>query len=166
MNATISQTTDGIEIASPYNADFVDALKIIPREARSWKSERKAWAIAAAYAEAAVSIASRFFDLIDARVMSSDEVEEAKIASEIAKIEGDQQFIISRKGEIEAEIQDLSGDIAGYSRNSKSAIKYQLARTRALLQNALAAAAKPVDALLEIDVRGLAAARRHLEGGK
>ncbi len=51
-----------LEIATPYNASFVNALKlVIPSEYRRWQPETKTWIIRARYHEKALRLLRLFF---------------------------------------------------------------------------------------------------------
>lgn len=163
MNAVIKDAPDGIDLATPYDRDFVNDLKAeIHYSERQWNRENKCWWVAEAVIEEAIEITGRHFEIIDARGKGEDEVEESQIEAEIAEIAENQKRILENKGRIEAEILDLSTKIARYSFRSKSSVKAGLARDRALLQHSLDNAAMPTEELAELQVRGLAAARRYL----
>ena len=168
--ATIRQhNEEQIAIESPYNPDFVAALKTeIPWNSRTWAGKGAGWLVTNAEAGAAVEVASRHFDqVLDIRDgMSEDDVEEAKLAAEIVVIEANQRYILESKERIEGIIEELDAIIARYSFQSKSRIKGAYAKDRALLRHSLANARLPLDELTELHVRGLAAAVRYLESNR
>lgn len=156
----------GIAILSPYNPDFVAALKAeIPANSRRWEGAKKVWEIEAAEAGDAIAVAARFYSLLDRRALSATQVENAKIEAEMAEILANQQYIKSHTAAISAIIDGLDETIKGYSYTSKSAVKYDLAQDRALLAHALRNAEQPLESLAEVQVRGLAAAVRRLSTG-
>lgn len=152
-----------IQIKSPYNSDFVAALKEgIPANSRSWNGAQKAWEIEAAEAEAAIAIATRFYLVLDRRIMDAAAIDDAKIAAELDEILTNQEFIRSHSAKIEDIIEALDDEISRYSFRSGSHIKSALATDSALLVHSLRNAAQPAAELVEIQVRGLAAAKKLL----
>ena len=169
QHAEIRPIADGkIEIASPYNAEFVAALKSeIPANSRQWDGSKKVWVIEEAEAEAAVEVAARFYAVFDRRTMSAAAVEDGMIEAEIAEIKANQKAVIDATDWIEAKIEEMDGIISRYSFRSHSSVKAAYAQDRALLGHALHNASLPVEQLAEVQVRGLAAAVRYIEvGGK
>lgn len=163
MNAVIKDAPDGIDLATPYDRDFVNDLKAeIHYSERQWNRDSKCWWVSEAVVEEAIEITARHFTIVDARGKGEDEVEEDQIEAEIAEIAENQKAILGNKERIEAEIEDLGTRIARYSFRSKSSVKAGLARDQALLQHSLRNAAMPTEELAELQVRGLAAARRYL----
>lgn len=163
----IPAANDKIQIKSPYNADFVAALKDeIPANSRSWNGMQKVWEIEAAEAEAAVEIASRFYQILDRRTMNSAAIDDAKIDAELANIQTNQEFIRTHTAAVEQIIDALEQAVKGYSYTSKSSVKYSIATDAALLRHSLSNATQPAAELVEIQVRGLAAARRLLSSQK
>ena len=152
MNATIEKTATQIVLKTPYNREFIDALKSeIPYPERKWDSYHKVWGVSLSYAEKAEAIFSRYFE--------TGEVLDA----EIAQIQANQAWIIENKAHIEEIISALDTAISGYSYRSKSSIKGRMCRDRALLQHSLRNAEIPVEQLVELQVRGLSAAVKLLE---
>ena len=167
MNAEIIPLADGrIAIGSPYNAEFVAALKSeIPANSRQWDGSKKVWVIEEAEANAATSVTARFYTLYDRRTLSAGAVEDAKIEAEISEIVANQKAVLAATDWIEAKITELNAIISRYSFRSHSAVKSAYAQDRALLRHALTNAALPVEKLAEVQVRGLAAAVRYIENG-
>lgn len=164
MQAVITEKNNKVAIASPFNRDFLDEFKrnIADRE---WDNKGKLWLVSPACATQAIEIASRYFDVIDARGKTPDEVDDAKLEAEMAKIAADQVEILKNEEYIQRIIAGLETAIAGYSFNSKSYVKGALARDRALLEHSLVNARVPVDQLVELQIKGMSAALRLIEGG-
>ncbi len=169
MNAEIIPLADGkIAISTPYKAAFISALKAeIPLNSRSWDGIKKIWVIEEAEAEAAVAVVARFYSILDRRIMSDADVENAKIEAEIVEIKNNQAAILAAAAWIEEKIEELDSIISRYSFRSvsRSSIKAAYASDRALLAHALANAALPIEQLAEIQVRGIAATVRYIKIG-
>jgi len=170
MIATIEQKGGWVSIQTPYNSDFVDALKsAIAYTDRKWDRPTKCWLIAEAEAPSALTVATRFFEVQDHRgkdarqiAAMEDETENKALIAEIEQIKADQAYILENEERIEQVIKDLSVQISRYSFSSKSSIKGNLARTKALLQHSLDNARISVERLTELQVKGLASAVRYL----
>lgn len=68
MKAYIVDEAGRVSLKTPYDADFVAALKAeIPFWSRSWNPETRTWQVQAPFIEAAVRIVSEFFDQIERR---------------------------------------------------------------------------------------------------
>lgn len=160
--AIISKKENEIALQTPYDRDFVDKLKS-EITSRRWDRDNKIWLVSEAEADKAIEIAARYFEIVEGRGKNADEMEEAQIEAEIAQIEANQVWIIENEAHIEEAIDALDAQIGHYSFNSKSAIKGRMCRDRALLSHSLSNARIPVEQLAELQVRGLAAARRLLE---
>jgi len=164
MPATISQIGNQIAIQGPYDADFVRALKdAIPYTARKWDGAKKAWLVDLDHEQATLAIAGKYYELLDSRKMNAAQIEDAKIADEIARIKANQELVLKNEKWINDRIDSLSSEINRYSMRSVSNVKYGKAMDRALLQHALDNARIPVEKLTELQVRGLAAACHYLE---
>jgi hypothetical protein len=60
--ASVHFDTGTVELETPYNEDFVAALKSgLPSYARSWDSQRKVWIIAGEWWEKAQEIVEEFY---------------------------------------------------------------------------------------------------------
>ena len=152
MNATIEKTATQIILKTSYNREFVDALKSeIPYTERKWDSYHKVWGVSLDYAERAEKIFNCFFGTEDA------------LDAEIEQIQANQAYILKSQTSIEEIINALDTAISGYSYRSKSSIKGRMCRDRALLQHSLRNAEIPVERLVELQVRGLAAAVKLLK---
>jgi hypothetical protein len=162
--AIITKQDKKIAFETPYDRDFVDVLKDEISD-RQWDRDNKVWLVAEAEAGKAIEIAARYFEVIDGRDKSADEVEEAQIGAEITQIKANQAMILERQEYIEEIIGKLDVAISRYSFNSKSSIKGAMARDRALLEHSLDNARLPVERLTELHVRGMAAALRLINGG-
>jgi hypothetical protein len=160
--AIISEDKGRIVLQTPFSRDFVDELKQ-KSDTRKWDATKKVWTVDATEADLAIEIAGRYFEVLDARDKSTDEIEEAQIDAEIAKIKSNQAYIQERADFIKRVIEELSNQISRYSFQSKSQNRYAMAQDRALLQHALYNAGIPVENMAEMQVRGLAAAVRLLE---
>lgn len=167
MNAEIISMADGkISISVPYNVEFISALKAeIPLNSRWWDGIKKIWVIEAEEAEAAVAVATRFYSILDRRIMSAAAVDNAKIEAEMAKIQDDQAFFQRNEADIDLIIDAIDEKIGSYSYASSSSVKASLAQDRAIFAHCLRNARQPVEELVEIQVRGMAAARRRLTQG-
>lgn len=164
--AIISKQDEMIVLQTPYDPDFVDELKSeIHYTNRKWDCEAKVWLITEAEADKALEITARYFEVIDGRGKSTDEVEEAQIEAEIAQIKDNQAAILERQEYIEGIIAKLDVAISRFSFRSKSSIKGAMARDRALLVHSLDNAELPLERLTELHVRGIAAALRLIESG-
>jgi hypothetical protein len=162
--AIISQRNEMIALQTPYDRDFVDALKNGISD-RRWDRDNKLWLVAESEADKALEIAARYFEVVDGRGKSADEVEEAQIEAEIAQIKANQAAILEREDYIEEVIGKLDAAIDHYSFRSKSSIKGAMVRDRALLEHSLNNARLSVERLTELHVKGMAAALRLIEGG-
>jgi len=170
MIATIEQKDEWVAIQTPYDRDFVDALKAaIAYTDRKWDGSTKCWLVTEAESPAALEVAARFFEVQDRRGKDAQQVaameaeaEDKALVTEIEQIEANQAYILENEERIEQAIKNLSAQVSRYSFSSKSSIKGGLARTRALLQHSLDNARIPVDQLTELQVKGLASAVRHL----
>jgi len=160
--AIINKKDDMIALQTPYDRDFVDALKSGISD-RRWDRDNKVWLVAEAEADKAIEIVARYFEVIDGRDKDTDEVEEAQLEAEIAQIQANQAWIIEHEDHIIKAMNALDTQISGYSFRSKSAIKGRMCRDAALLGHSLNNAKMPIEQLTELHVRGLAAARRLLE---
>jgi hypothetical protein len=166
LKAVISQNNEMIALQTPYNRDFVNDLKAeIHYTERQWDATNKYWWVVKAQENKALEIAARYFEIIDGRNKSVDEIEDAQIEGEIAQIIANQEEILKNKEYIQEIIERLSQAINRYSYGSKSAIKYALAKDRALLDHSLSNACIPVEQLTELQVRGMVAALRLIDGG-
>lgn len=162
--AIITQEDDKVSLQTPYNPQFVTALKAgVDYQARTWDRAAKVWLVTEPEADKAIKIARRFFSIQDCRGKSGAEAEEAALEAEIAKIEADQRYILDSKDRIDKILVALDTAIGRYSFSSKSSIKGRMCRDRALLRHSLDNARAPVEKLVELQVRGLAAAVRLLE---
>jgi hypothetical protein len=66
--ATIRTSPSGIDVSTPYESDFVDALKAtVPSRGRKWDSDRKMWTITPAYIDDAVRLLEQYFHVVDLR---------------------------------------------------------------------------------------------------
>jgi hypothetical protein len=164
--AIISKQDRMIAFQTPYNRDFVDELKNkIHYTERQWDRDNKVWLVTEAEADKALEITARYFEVVDGRGKSADEVEEAQIEAEIAQIKANQAAILEQQEYIEEIIDRLDTAIDRYSFRSKSAIKGAMARDRALLQHSLDNTKLPLERLTELHIRGMAAALRLIKGG-
>lgn len=162
--AIIASKNNQVSLQTPYDPQFLTALKSeIDYQARKWDREEKVWLVDETEAEKAIEITKRFFSVQDLRGKSESEAEEAALDAEIAKIEADQQYILDSKERIDEILAALDTAIGRYSFSSKSSIKGRMCRDRALLRHSLDNAKTPVEKLVELQVRGLAAAVRLLE---
>lgn len=165
MPAMISQIGNQIAIQGPYDADFVRELKnSIPYTARKWDGTKKAWLVDLDQEQVALSVTSKYYEILDTRKLSTTQIEDAKLADEISRIKANQEYILKNEKWINDRIDSFSCEISRYSMRSVSSIKHGKAMDRALLQHALDNARIPVEKLTELQVRGLAAACRYLEG--
>lgn len=165
--ATVREENGKILLDTPFDGKFLEALKkAIPYTERSWDRAVKVWVVTPSCAEEAIALTRRFFDVVDGRQLSAAAIEDVQIEAEIAQIADDQNYIKERRDQIVNIISHLSEVIGRFSFSSKSRIKSAFARDRALLKHSLDNAELPVERLTELQVRGLAAARRLLERGK
>ena len=160
--AIISEDKGRIALQTPFSHDFVDELKQ-KSDTRKWDAGKKIWTVDMTEADLAIEIAGHYFDVLDARNKSTGEIEEAQISAEIAKMRADQAYVQEHTEFIDKIIVALSDQISRYSFGSKSQVRYAMAQDRALLQHSLDNANIPVEAMTEMQVRGLAAAVRLLE---
>lgn len=163
MSAIInSQQIDShpwISIKTPYNYDFVQALKNeIHYTDRKWNRDARLWMVTGAEADNAIAVAAEYFEVRDQRGMSTDDAEEDALQAEIEKIKANQDYIIEQSSHIRDAIGALNGAIKRYSYTSKSSIKGRMCRDAALLSHGLNNAQKPVEELVELEIRGMAAA--------
>ena len=163
-SASITVDGNSLIVDSPFNRDFVDALKnAIPHTERKWDGGKKVWSVAVRHADTVAALCKEHFgSVIDNRAGDVD-VEEAKLEAEIAQIGNNRQVILSRTAEIETIISELSAIISRYSYSSASRVKEAYAKDRALLQHSLDNAKLTVEQMTELQVRGLAAAVKYLE---
>ena len=158
-------------IRSPYNADFVAALKeSVPPQARKWDGLNKAWTVSPEYGDVVAALMQQHYGVIVDGRQSADEIaaaqdaaEEAALNAEIATIRRHQALILANKDELEANQERLDGKVKGYSYTSKSRVKASAASDAALLRHALESATKPVENLVEVEIRGMAAVVRRWE---
>ncbi len=163
--AIISMQGDKVALQTPYEPEFVTALKqAIDYTDRTWDREHKVWLVNASAAAEAIEVTRRYFDVLDVRNKSAEDVEEALIDAELAEIEANRQFILERAEEIEKRIGALDANVKSYSYSSRSVHKAAQARESALLAHALSNARMAAEELTEMQVRGLAAAVRKLGG--
>jgi hypothetical protein len=165
--ATISKVDDRIALKTPYNPDFVSDLKSeINYADREWDRANKVWLVTEARADEAIQIVARYFDVIDGREKSADEIEGAQIEAEIKQIQANQAYILEREERIDEIISALDRVLSHYSPRSKSNIRYSIAQDCALLGHALDNARMDVAQMAELQVRGLSAAVRLLDSTK
>ena len=162
---TTAIAKDGVvALQTPYHPQFVADLKAeIAYKDRQWDRDAKVWLVADAEASKAIKIARRYFDIQDCRGKGEAEAEEAALEAEVTKIEADQQYILNSEAKINEWLGALDGAIGRYSFSSKSSVKGRMCRDRALLAHSLRNARVPVEQLVELQVRGLAAAVRLLK---
>lgn len=152
MRNEIQKNKTGITLKTEYNQGFVAELKeSIPPSERKWDSYHKVWGVSAEYADKATEIYNRYFGDTD-----------AQIEKEIEQIKANQAAILEMEEHINEAIAALDDAISRYSFQSKSSIKGRMCRDMALLRHALNNARVPVDELVELQVRGMAAAIRLL----
>lgn len=164
--AIITKQGEKIALQSPYDGDFVAELKdAVPYTDRRWDRDNKVWLVAEAEADKAIEITAKYFEVVDGRGKSADEMEEAQLEAEIAQIKDNQVAILEHKDYIEEIIGKLDVAISRYSFRSKSSVKGAMARDRALLQHSLNNAELPLERLTELHVRGMVAALRLIKGG-
>ena len=153
-----------VALQTPYHPQFVADLKAeIAYKDRQWDRDAKVWLVDEAEADKAIKIAAQFFNIQDCRGKGEAEVEDTALEAEIAKIEADQQYILESEDKISEWIDALDAQIGRYSFSSKSSVKGRMCRDRALLAHSLDNAKTPVEQLVELQVRGLAAAVRLLQ---
>ena len=161
-----------IAIISPYNADFVAALKTeVPAAARKWDAVAKTWTVSADYGDVVAGLMSRHYGLfVDERVADKGEqaaveeqIEDAALEAEIEQIKANQAWIIQNEDDIRELIGKLSQRISRYSYTSKNSEKAAFASDRALLEHALDNARLPLEQLAEVQVRGMAAVVRRMQ---
>jgi len=64
-DGTANPTLGWFKCKSPYNTDFVDALKIsIPYRHRQWVPAEKVWAVSPEYSEDIINLAASFYERI------------------------------------------------------------------------------------------------------
>jgi phage/plasmid primase-like uncharacterized protein len=64
--ATIRTSPGGIDLSTPYDADFVDAPKAtVPFRARKWDGNRKVWTVSHAHIAEAVQLLRQYFHVVD-----------------------------------------------------------------------------------------------------
>jgi len=129
--------------------EMLEAVKAIP--SRSY--ERKIWCLPLSLEEARTTLAP--LQVVD---------EDGLLEAEIADIQHVQSRILELKARIEQRVQSLDREVSGYSRNSKSSIKYGLAKSSSMLSYALRYASLPVEKLTEPQIKTLYAALREMEG--
>jgi hypothetical protein len=150
-----------VTFQTPYNYDFVQALKSkIHYADRKWNQDSKLWMVTEGEADTAIAVAAKYFDVRDQREMSIDDAEEDMLQAEIEKIKADQAYIIQQSEHINDAIKELGIAIGRYSHMSKSSVKDRMCRDRALLQHSLDNAQKPIEQLVEMEIRGMSAAVR------
>lgn len=157
--ATLTTVGQEIKIESPYDGDAVQAIKGI--EGRRWDAASKAWFVPADAKAEAVEVVGKFFKVVDA---DRQNVKMAKIDALMEEVAENQKYILDSQERIEAIIEDLSGSISRYSYNSSSNIKAGKIQDRALLQHSLDNARLDSSKMTELQIKGLAAAVRYLEG--
>lgn len=163
-SATFSIENSLVICNTPYNRDFVDALKeSVPHTERKWVADKKLWVVTDNHGDKVVALAKEHFDSVIDNRSGDVDVESEKLEAEIAQAQADRDFIVSHTGDIEAIIGELSDVISRYSYGSVSRVKAAYAKDRALLQHSLDNARTPVDEMTELQIRGLSAARRYLE---
>lgn len=161
--AIIKESSNRIALATPWNADFVSDLKAAT-VSRKWDGGAKTWTVEAAEADVAIAIAGKYFDVVDARQMSAGQVEDAKLAAELAVVRDDQKYILSRREWIEGAIEALNENVRTYSSMSTSRVKARKSHDATLFYHALRYAQMPVEDLTEMQIRSLSSARRLAEG--
>jgi len=154
-SAIITQKDQAIAIQTPYDADFVAALKSgIDWQARKWDQESKCWLVSAALAEKSIAIAAQFFDVQDHRGRSEAEI----AAVEVAGVKDNQRFIIEHEEWIDEAIDGLNLEIGRRSLTSKSPGKARYERS--LLKRSLKDARRPMGRMTDLRKRKLAEAVR------
>jgi len=170
--AIITQANEHqIAIDTPYNPEWLDEFKsVIHYTNRKWGGKDTGWLVDNGLAGKALEITAKHFTIQDRRgkdedeiIKMSDTVEDATLEAEIAQIQANQAYIKEHTGTIEQIIHDLDVVIARYSYRSKSRVKGAYAQDRALLAHSLTNANQPLESLVEVQVRGLAAAVRLLQ---
>jgi len=162
--AIITSAGKQIGFKAPFNPQFLTEFKsAVDWRARKWDKADKVWLVDENEADQAIEVAARFFTIQDMRGKTAEESEDAALEVEVAQIEADQKYILSKEVHIEKAISALSDAISGYSFRSKSTIKGRMARDRALLSHAIDNAKTPIESLTELQVRGMAAAVKLLE---
>jgi uncharacterized protein YecE (DUF72 family) len=163
--AIVTLVGNEIAIDSPYNPEFVDALKDeIPYGDRRWDREHKTWVVSAEQADKAIEIAARFYQVVDARQMDASKAEDVKIKAELAQIRADQALILENEAYLEERIERLDAEVEAFSPRSKSPVKYNKAADSKLYWFAIKYARTPAEELTEMQVKSLAKVARMLRG--
>ncbi len=151
-SAIITQKDQAIAIQTPYDANFVAALKSgIDWQARKWDRESKCWLVSDAVAEKAIAIAAQYFDVQDHRGKSKAESAEAKVKA-------NQRFILEHEEWIDQAIDALNLEIGRRSLTSKSPGRMRY--DRSLLRRSLKDARRPMERMTELRTQKLAEAVR------
>lgn len=160
--ATITTAGNEIKCEFPFDASALKAIKAV--EGRRWDGQAKAWFVPAGSKAEAVSALAEFFKVVDTDSVGEGGAKLAKLDAMTDEIIENQKCILDNQERIEELIADMGGKIGRYSYTSHSRIKADLASDRALLQHALDNARLDPDRMTELQIRGLAAAVRFLEG--
>ena len=151
-SAIITQQGQAIAIQTPYDADFVAALKSgIAWQSRKWDQDSKCWLVSEAVAEKAIAIVGQFFGVQDHRGKSAAE-------SAAAQVKADQRFILEQEEWIDQTIDALNLEIGRRSLTSKSPGKARY--DRSLLRRSLKDARRPMGQMTELRTQKLAEAVR------
>lgn len=93
--ATIRTSPTGIDLSTPYEADFVDALKAtIPSRARKWDGEHKVWTVTHAYIAEAVRLLNQYFTVVDLREEKTKEQREQEQQQERERRYGNSSYAV------------------------------------------------------------------------
>jgi hypothetical protein len=163
--STVRPVIEVIEIQIDQSVLFVvggefDLMKnrIKALQGRKWDSDSKRWILNSSWTIESLTeeLSGLGWTLV---------FEDALLDFEIAAIQQWQQNLIEIREQVEQQIEGLSDRIDSYSYRSKSQVKSNLVRDRALLLGALDAAQKSIEQLSEVEVRSLRAALREMGGG-
>jgi hypothetical protein len=132
--------------------EMLDAVKAI--QGRRWDGDSKVWVLPSSLVECRETALAEYQIVGDEEELLETEIQEIQRLQSILVENLD--FVTEKKKELEAQRDN-------YSFHSKSRIKASIATNAACLGHAISNAQKPVEELVEIDIRGMKRAVEMLE---
>ena len=158
----VTQTGTGgrVNIVTPYDAGFVDALKTqIPYRDRSWNRTRSRWEVSADYAERAKKVVGKYFRHIDGEEFSPKEIKQIKKARNVRLISNAQKKLRALEATMREEEARLDNLVNRVSRRRQG----DVIRRRNLLSYTLRDMYANPGKMESIQKKGLLAALRYME---
>jgi hypothetical protein len=149
-------------LTTPYKREFVDELKAqILASGRKWNGS--SWEVKPEYAQQAENIAKKHFNVNPPAEEVSANRDQQMQDTFSKKVHSSQSYLQDRQEYIQTIVRKLGSQIDQYSYNSKSNVKYVLARDRALFKNVLNIIGKPPEKMSEVEKRSVVAAYNLLQ---